>query len=242
MDTLEDDVTYDDGTGYDDVGEEDNDGEIDPDVWEDVCWHVIDSYFEEKGLVRQQLDSFNEFIDLSIQQIVKDTPSMKLDCLSQHLSNEKDDGYQMEIKFDQIYLSKPVHDEEDGVSMAMMPNFARLRGLTYWSPLYVDVKETKTYPDGGEDDMIYERLFIGKVPIMLRSTYCSLNELSGEELMYHQECDLETYAINARFLTKPTACPSGVSAGQIMPQCVLCSCRGFAILPDRSTGEFNLRK
>lgn len=153
---------------------------------------MIDSYFEEKGLVRQQLDSFNEFIDLSIQQIVKDTPSMKLDCLSQHLSNEKDDGYQMEIKFDQIYLSKPVHDEEDGVSMAMMPNFARLRGLTYWSPLYVDVKETKTYPDGGEDDMVYERLFIGKVPIMLRSTYCSLNELSGEELMYHQECDLDT--------------------------------------------------
>ena len=43
---------------------------------------------------------------------------MKLDCLSQHLDNERDEGYQMEIKFDQIYLSKPVHDEEDGVSMA----------------------------------------------------------------------------------------------------------------------------
>ena len=28
------------------------------------------SYFDEKGLVRQQLDSFNEFIELSMQQIV----------------------------------------------------------------------------------------------------------------------------------------------------------------------------
>lgn len=36
------------------------------------------------------------------------------------------------------------------------------------------------------------------------------------------------YAMRARFLTRPTACPSGVSAGQMNPQCVLCSCRGLA--------------
>lgn len=28
-------------------------------------------------------------------------------------------------------------------------------------------------------------------------------------------------AMRARFFTRPTACPSGVSAGQIIPQCVL---------------------
>ena len=37
--------------------------------------------------------------------------------------------------------------------------------------------------------------------------------------------------------TSPQACPSGVSAGQMMPHCVLCSCRGFASLPSRPTGE-----
>jgi hypothetical protein len=48
--------------------------------------------FTFQGLVRQQLDSFNEFIEMSAQQIVSDTPQMELDCASQHHSNEKDDG------------------------------------------------------------------------------------------------------------------------------------------------------
>lgn len=34
------------------------------------AWVVISSFFEEKGLVRQQLDSFNEFIQHTMQEIV----------------------------------------------------------------------------------------------------------------------------------------------------------------------------
>ena len=35
-----------------------------------ACWIVISSYFEEKGLVRQQLDSFDEFIQMNVQVIL----------------------------------------------------------------------------------------------------------------------------------------------------------------------------
>ena len=52
----------------------------------------------------------------------------------------------------------------------------------------------------------------------------------------------EMYAISARFLTRPTACPSGVSAGHTIPQCVLCSWRGFASLPSRPIGVFSRRR
>ena len=34
------------------------------------AWTVISSFFEEKGLARQQLDSFNEFIQHTMQEIV----------------------------------------------------------------------------------------------------------------------------------------------------------------------------
>ena len=34
------------------------------------AWSVIQSFFEEKGLVRQQLDSFDEFIMNTMQEIV----------------------------------------------------------------------------------------------------------------------------------------------------------------------------
>ena len=42
--------------------------------------------------------------------------------------------------------------------------------------------------------------------------------------------------------TSPTAAPSGVSAGQIIPQRVLCSWRGLASLPSRPIGELIRRK
>ena len=35
---------------------------------------MISSFFKEKGLVRQQLDSFNEFVSNSIQEIIDENP------------------------------------------------------------------------------------------------------------------------------------------------------------------------
>lgn len=36
------------------------------------AWVVIDSYFDEKGLVGQQIDSFDEFLQNTIQELVDD--------------------------------------------------------------------------------------------------------------------------------------------------------------------------
>lgn len=65
--------------------EEDSD-EITPDLWQEACWIVISSYFDEKGLVRQQLDSFDEFIQMSVQRIVEDSPQIDLQAEAQHKS------------------------------------------------------------------------------------------------------------------------------------------------------------
>ena len=51
---LRDDMDED---GAEEIGQED-------------AWTVISSFFEEKGLARQQLDSFNEFIQHTMQEIV----------------------------------------------------------------------------------------------------------------------------------------------------------------------------
>eukprot|EP00039_Didymoeca_costata_P011795 m.166824 g.166824 ORF g.166824 m.166824 type:complete len:1186 (+) comp15295_c0_seq1:166-3723(+) len=174
---------------------EDDDEEINPDAWEDMCWHVIDSYFQEKGLVRQQLDSFNEFIEISVQQIVSDQPDITLDCYAQHLTNEAEESKKMTITFGQIYLSKPVHHEENGEQRPMMPNDARLRGLTYWSQLYIDMRSTTTSPDDPnrvDDEQDYEKLFIGRIPIMLRSEYCMLKKFTASDLVQYNECDLDS--------------------------------------------------
>ena len=50
---------------YDDKKEEE--------ITQEDAWAVISAYFEEKGLVRQQLDSFDEFIQNTMQEIVHES-------------------------------------------------------------------------------------------------------------------------------------------------------------------------
>ena len=57
-------------------------------MWQEACWIVINAYFDEKGLVRQQLDSFDEFIQMSVQRIVEDSPQIDLQAEAQHTSGE----------------------------------------------------------------------------------------------------------------------------------------------------------
>lgn len=71
----------------DQFGEE-GDEEISSELWQEACWIVINAYFDEKGLVRQQLDSFDEFIQMSVQRIVEDSPQIDLQAEVQHTTGE----------------------------------------------------------------------------------------------------------------------------------------------------------
>ncbi|XP_076297419.1 DNA-directed RNA polymerase II subunit RPB2 isoform X3 [Lasioglossum baleicum] len=172
---------------YDDEDAE----EISSKLWQEACWIVINAYFDEKGLVRQQLDSFDEFIEMSVQRIVEDSPQIDLQAEAQHTSGEIENPVRHLLKFEQIYLSKPTHWEKDGAPSPMMPNEARLRNLTYSAPLYVDI--TKTIVKDGEDpiETQHQKTFIGKIPIMLRSKYCLLAGLSDRDLTELNECPLD---------------------------------------------------
>jgi hypothetical protein len=66
-----------------DIDDEDDVDEDDESLLEDDneisladCWIVIGQYFSEKGLVTQQVESFNEFINTTIQEIIDDTRTM----------------------------------------------------------------------------------------------------------------------------------------------------------------------
>lgn len=170
---------------------EDESNEITPDLWQEACWIVISSYFDEKGLVRQQLDSFDEFIQMSVQGIVEDTATIELQAEAQHASGEVENPPRYVLKFEQIYMSKPTHWEKDGAPSPMMPNEARLRNLTYSAPLYVDITKT-VYKEGSDPiESLHQKTFIGKIPIMLRSTYCLLSGLTDRDLTELNECPLD---------------------------------------------------
>ena len=127
--------------------------DIDPSLWQEACWLVISSFFNEKGLVRQQLDSFDDFIQISIQRIIEEAPEVELQAESQHTNDENDNPPKYFLKFEQVYLSKPTHWEKNETrNEKFSPNEARIRNLTYAAPLCVDIIERRVIPGKPNQD------------------------------------------------------------------------------------------
>lgn len=64
-----------------DAAQEDNFGDFDnfdEEITQEDAWVIINKFFDTKGLVRQQLDSFDEFIQNSIQELVDDSGEIKV--------------------------------------------------------------------------------------------------------------------------------------------------------------------
>jgi RNA polymerase beta subunit len=51
------------------------------------------------------------------------------------------------------------------------------------------IKEPEWVVDEADDEP--QKIFIGRIPIMLRSTYCSLDQLSDAELYANGECPFD---------------------------------------------------
>ncbi|PKI79504.1 hypothetical protein CRG98_000135, partial [Punica granatum] len=65
--------------------------EEDDEITQEDAWAVISAYFEEKGLVRQQLDSFDEFIQNTMQEIVDQSAEIEIRPESQHNPGHQSD-------------------------------------------------------------------------------------------------------------------------------------------------------
>ncbi|THV07642.1 DNA-dependent RNA polymerase II second largest subunit [Dendrothele bispora CBS 962.96] len=202
-DTSQDPYTYDD-TGY---GLEDEDDDDYKEITQEDCWTIISSFFDAKGLVRQQLDSFDEFVQNTMQELVDENADLILDQADQHSGRDTDMTRRYEIKFGQIYLSRPTVTEADGSVVPVFPQEARLRNLTYSAPLYIEMRKRvmvgREDPDGVPGDVVWEtehdsgldegaKVWIGKVPIMLRSTFCILRGLSDQDLYDLNECPYDS--------------------------------------------------
>ena len=171
------DPVYDAGLDIDEDGEE---------ITQEDCWTVISSFFEEKGLVRQQLDSFDEFVQNSMQELVEENADLVLDQADQHSGHDSDVTRRYELHFGQIYLSRPTITEMDGSVVPVFPQEARLRNLTYSAPIYLEVFRKfsigREDPDGQPGDMMWEteledkpqpdnpKVWIGKVRSLLGRT------------------------------------------------------------------------
>mmetsp|Transcript_18211 Transcript_18211/g.18269 ORF Transcript_18211/g.18269 Transcript_18211/m.18269 type:complete len:1196 (+) Transcript_18211:62-3649(+) len=170
---------------------------LDEEINQEDAWIVISKYFADKGLVRQQLDSFDEFVTNTIQELVDDAGEIRVTPQDQFIPGQSVEQYTYIVKFEQIYVAPPVIYEADGDARELYPHEARLRQLTYSTPIYVDVvckqfqlNENRQFDP--EDEPIKSREIkqnlLANLPIMLRSRFCHLNSKTKLDLTLAGEC------------------------------------------------------
>jgi DNA-directed RNA polymerase subunit B len=136
---------------------------------------LLKAFFNDKGLVRQHLDSYNEFIDHGLQEVVGEVAEILIEV--------PDNPYK--VKLGQVWvidpqsrITGPYVTEVDGTKHEIYPMEARLRNLAYSAPIALEMTPVI---DGREQDT--ELVYIGNIPIMLKSKLCLLSQLSREELI-----------------------------------------------------------
>jgi len=136
---------------------------------------LLKAFFKEKGLVRQHLDSYNEFIDHGLQEIIDEVGEIPIEVPECPYTVKLG---QVWIIDPQTRISGPYVTEVDGTKHEIYPIEARLRNLTYAAPIALEMTPVV---DGREQDT--ELVFIGNIPVMLKSKLCFLSQLSREELI-----------------------------------------------------------
>ncbi|KAJ9657739.1 DNA-dependent RNA polymerase II [Coniosporium apollinis] len=184
------------------------------------CWEVINSFFREKGLVSQQLESYNEFINQTINQIVAENSRVIIDQNTPQSDDDVDPiiKRRYEINFGTLKFFAASMTESDGTTNQIWPHECRLRNLTYSAPLWckmtkkvmvarerpIGFSKEGVDPDvemdgeqSGATELVWQReddeeepvdVFLGKIPIMLKSQTCSLRTATEDIATMHNEC------------------------------------------------------
>ena len=162
-------------------------------------WKVISSYFNQHGLVSQQIGSFNQFIDKNIQEIIDENKTIQIEPDTNYFLKNTSGHVSYELTFGQAHISAHPQFLESNSSTEhiIFPNEARVRNLDYLSELSVDIKfkeklfnkEEGNYEDIKEHELTKQS--IGKIPIMVRSKYCSLNGRNDSERIEVKECEFD---------------------------------------------------
>lgn len=161
------------------------------------CWDILDTYFQKGGsqesvnpLIKHQIDSYNKFIDNTLGQIITGFNPIRI---GHGFKQEVNDHiHKIYINVLQPSLTKPSYQLPDGTQTVMTPYIARMNNLTYSSNLYVNVHLVIEVinQDGVIEkiDKTINGVYIGKIPVMVRSKACVLYQIPGLGEENNNEC------------------------------------------------------
>jgi len=135
--------------------------------------YLLNSYLKENSLVKHQIDSYNDFVERRIPQILKEIGVIKPDV--PEIGDVK-------LKIGRFRVGKdgwaPWIVEADGSERKILPQEARIRNLTYSTTMWVEITPVINKIEGEPQWVNF-----GELPIMVKSKICPLSKMTREQLI-----------------------------------------------------------
>jgi DNA-directed RNA polymerase II subunit RPB2 len=164
-------------------------------------WTIIEAYFRDQyldRLVRHQLESYNNFVGYQIIKTIEMFNPVHIKSENDFDAKSGKYALEMFITFENFHIYRPQIHENNGAIKLMFPQEARLRNFTYASAMTIDINIKYVVRNG--DDLenvktLYKtlpKIHIGKLPIMLKSNICVLNQYKYVDNRHTGECKYDT--------------------------------------------------
>jgi DNA-directed RNA polymerase beta subunit len=171
--------------------------DLENDQYIETPWTIIESYFKGQHLdrlIRHQLESYNNFVSYQIQKTIEMFNPVKI--VSEQDFDAKSGKHSLEIyvTFENFHIYRPQIHENNGATKLMFPQEARLRNFTYASAMTIDMNikfVVRNGPSLENTQTFYktlQKIHIGKLPIMLKSNICVLNQYKHVDNVHTGEC------------------------------------------------------
>ena len=92
-------------------------------------WPIIHDLLKREGIAKQHLNSFDEFLENGLQQIITEVNQIDIENAE----------YPYKIQLEKIKLQQPRMMELDGSITHVTPAEARLRNISYVAPIMMEV-------------------------------------------------------------------------------------------------------
>ena len=163
-------------------------------------WIFIESYFKQKHLkqlVKHQLESYNYFVNNQIQNTIEMFNPLLISSDHDYIKELNVHRLEIEINFEKLAMYRPQIYENNGSTKIMFPQEARLRNFSYSSAMTIDldIKYTLRNGENYKNVVTFQKkiknIHIGKIPIMLKSDLCVLNQYKHLDHNETGECYMD---------------------------------------------------
>lgn len=162
---------------------------------------IIESYFKGQHLerlVRHQIESYNHFVNYQIKRTIEMFNPVIIHSENDYV--KENDKYLLEIylSFENFKIYPPQIHENNGATKTMLPQEAKLRNFTYSSTMTIDmdiqyiIRNTEKMDAPKVINKKLTKINIGKMPIMIKSSICTLSQMKHVSHLHTGECPMDS--------------------------------------------------